>query len=123
MSNFDWSGIIDFLPQLMTGLYYTLLISILGLIIGFALGALFGLGRVSQNKLVYGLATIYVEIVRGTPVLVQAIWIFFALPLLIGVNLDSVLAGVIVIRSEEHTSELQSRGHLVCRLLLEKKNV
>src|SRR5437870_9628547 len=27
------------------------------------------------------------------------------------------------IRSEEHTSELQSRGHLVCRLLLEKKNI
>src|SRR5437870_7047311 len=27
-----------------------------------------------------------------------------------------------VARSEEHTSELQSRGHLVCRLLLEKKN-
>src|SRR5439155_13804237 len=27
-----------------------------------------------------------------------------------------------VFRSEEHTSELQSRGHLVCRLLLEKKN-
>src|SRR5690625_7650764 len=96
MSNFDWSGIIDFLPQLMTGLYYTLLISILGLIIGFALGALFGLGRVSQNKLVYGLATIYVEIVRGTPVLLQAIWIFFALPLFIGVNYVSVLDGVFV---------------------------
>src|SRR5439155_6087221 len=31
-------------------------------------------------------------------------------------------AVVIEIRSEEHTSELQSRGHLVCRLLLEKKN-
>src|SRR5207253_7607184 len=30
--------------------------------------------------------------------------------------------GVIMRRSEEHTSELQSRGHLVCRLLLEKKN-
>src|SRR5437870_12329196 len=30
---------------------------------------------------------------------------------------------VIVLRSEEHTSELQSRGHLVCRLLLEKKNI
>src|SRR5690625_6836978 len=27
------------------------------------------------------------------------------------------------VRSEEHTSELQSRGHLVCRLLLEKKNI
>src|SRR5437870_8216280 len=30
--------------------------------------------------------------------------------------------GLVQIRSEEHTSELQSRGHLVCRLLLEKKN-
>src|SRR5690625_6741968 len=28
-----------------------------------------------------------------------------------------------LVRSEEHTSELQSRGHLVCRLLLEKKNI
>src|SRR5207253_9868021 len=32
-----------------------------------------------------------------------------------------ILDGVPVSRSEEHTSELQSRGHLVCRLLLEKK--
>src|SRR5690625_6675899 len=30
-------------------------------------------------------------------------------------------ADTVVLRSEEHTSELQSRGHLVCRLLLEKK--
>src|SRR5690625_5408992 len=33
-----------------------------------------------------------------------------------------ILQEVVVTRSEEHTSELQSRGHLVCRLLLEKKN-
>src|SRR5690625_503326 len=32
------------------------------------------------------------------------------------------IAGISNVRSEEHTSELQSRGHLVCRLLLEKKN-
>src|SRR5690625_5971810 len=35
----------------------------------------------------------------------------------------AVPAGVLPLRSEEHTSELQSRGHIVCRLLLEKKNV
>src|SRR5690625_6910390 len=35
---------------------------------------------------------------------------------------DTVSANDEVARSEEHTSELQSRGHLVCRLLLEKKN-
>src|SRR5690625_6037930 len=48
------------------------------------------------------------------------VWIAFA-------AVESTLAGTVaaggaLLRSEEHTSELQSRGHLVCRLLLEKKN-
>lgn len=94
---FDWAGVIDFLPQLMTGLYYTLLISVFGLLIGFILGAIFGLGRVAKNKIIYGIATVYVEVIRGTPVLVQAIWIYFALPLIIGTNIESITAGVIVI--------------------------
>src|SRR5207253_6016705 len=34
-----------------------------------------------------------------------------------------VALAYLIVRSEEHTSELQSRGHLVCRLLLEKKKV
>src|SRR5437870_10046696 len=38
-------------------------------------------------------------------------------------QMDAVSTAVgLLVRSEEHTSELQSRGHLVCRLLLEKKN-
>src|SRR5690625_249759 len=39
----------------------------------------------------------------------------------VGSGVSSVSQGDRVVRSEEHTSELQSRGHLVCRLLLEKK--
>src|SRR5690625_7080202 len=42
-------------------------------------------------------------------------WIFLLLVLLVLLAID------LPARSEEHTSELQSRGHLVCRLLLEKK--
>ncbi|MGY0692001.1 amino acid ABC transporter permease [Virgibacillus sp. FSP13] len=97
IGRFNWAGVIDFLPQIATGLYYTLLISILGLLIGFILGAIFGLGRISKNKLVYWISSVYIEVIRGTPVLVQAIWIFFALPLIVGFNLESVTAGVIVI--------------------------
>ncbi|GIN20604.1 MAG TPA: amino acid ABC transporter permease [Bacillus bacterium] len=97
IGRFDWAGVIEFLPDLTKGLYYTLLISIVGLLIGFALGALFGIGRVAKNKVFYFISTVYVEIIRGTPVLVQAIWIFFALPLIIGKNLDSITAGIIVI--------------------------
>src|SRR5690625_1682338 len=97
IGSFDWLGVLDFLPELMTGLYYTLLISIVGLIVGFALGAIFGLGRISKNKIVYAISTVYIEVVRGTPVLVQAIWIFFALPLIIVYTLDSIVADIIVI--------------------------
>lgn len=96
-SRFNWAGVIDFLPELGTGLYYTLLISIIGLIIGFILGAIFGLGRISKNKIFYSISSIYIEVIRGTPVLVQAIWIFFALPLITGYNMASVTAGIIVI--------------------------
>ncbi len=97
IGRFDWTGVIEFLPDILKGLYYTLLISIVGLVIGFALGALFGLGRVSKNKFAYAVSTIYIEVIRGTPVLVQAIWIFYALPLIIHYTLDSVVAGIIVI--------------------------
>ncbi|HLR65589.1 amino acid ABC transporter permease [Virgibacillus alimentarius] len=97
IGRFDWAGVLDFLPELKTGLYYTLLISIVGLLIGFFLGAIFGLGRVSKNKFAYSISTIYIEIVRGSPVLIQAIWIFYALPLIIDFNLDSIVAGIIVI--------------------------
>jgi len=94
---FNWAGVIDFLPALMRGLYYTLLVSVGGLLIGFVLGAIAGLGRISRFRVIYWLASIYIEAVRGTPVLVQAIWIYFALPLIIGSTLPSVVAGIIVI--------------------------
>src|SRR5690625_5759781 len=42
------------------------------------------------------------------------------LPLVVLLLLGLLLPSIFIVRSEEHTSELQSRGHLVCRLLLEK---
>src|SRR5690625_6419622 len=39
----------------------------------------------------------------------------------LGIPASSINSNTFIVRSEEHTSELQSRGHLVCRLLLEKK--
>src|SRR5690554_7702341 len=42
-------------------------------------------------------------------------------PILVGVSRKSMIYKLLGVRSEEHTSELQSRPHLVCRLLLEKK--
>ncbi|GGK01969.1 glutamine ABC transporter permease [Lentibacillus kapialis] len=97
IGRFNWAGIIDFLPQLFTGLYYTLLISVIGLLIGFILGAIFGLGRIAHNRIIRGISIVFIETIRGTPVLVQAIWIYYALPLIIQFELGSVTAGIIVI--------------------------
>ena len=97
LANFNWAGVVEFLPALAIGLYYTLLVSVIGIAVGFVIGAFVGLGRISQLKPLYWLSTTYVELLRGTPVLVQAIWIYFALPLIINYTLPSLVAGIIVI--------------------------
>ena len=61
---------------LLIGLWITLKISAWSLVFALALGLLAGLGRVSANPAAYGLATTYVEVIRGTPLLVQ-IFIFY----------------------------------------------
>lgn len=96
-TRFNWAGVIDFIPALLEGLRYTLLVSVVGLLIGFALGAIFGLMRISRFGVLRALASVYIEVFRGTPLLVQAMWIFFALPLLIEVRIPSLTAGIIVI--------------------------
>lgn len=95
-NRFNWAGVIDFIPSLFEGLLYTLLVSVAGLIIGFALGAIFGLLRLSKSKILRALARIYIEVIRGTPLLVQAMWIYFALPLLTGFKMPSLTAGILV---------------------------
>src|SRR5690625_1769052 len=66
-----------------------------------------------------GLALVLVPITLGISMLSGAINQYHTQLYWAGGLLMIALAGL---RSEEHTSELQSRGHLVCRLLLEKKN-
>jgi len=61
---------------LITGLLTTLEISTYASLLGLFIGLFAGLGRISQNPMIKGLSTIYIEIIRGTPLLVQ-IFIFY----------------------------------------------
>lgn len=88
---------INVLPSLLQGLKYTVIITVLGLALGFIIGAFAGLGRISKNKLIFGLSTVYVEVIRGTPILVQILFIYFGLSDLFGINFDKVTASVIAI--------------------------
>ena len=75
-----WSLLRSVLPLLLRGAVMTLWISFLGLLIGIPLGLFIALGRISALRPLSIAATIFVEVVRGTPLLLQIFAIYFVLP-------------------------------------------
>jgi glutamine transport system permease protein len=92
------SHYIQSLPYLLKGLVWTILITLIGLAFGFVLGAITGLGSLSKKKIIRIICSIYVEVVRGTPILVQVLFIYHGLTEdVIGVNIDKLSASIIAI--------------------------
>lgn len=85
-----------FLPQLFWAAVMTMEISILAMILAVALGASLALARVYGGTVLDRLAQIYIEIVRGTPLLIQVLFIYYGLPK-IGVQLEPFVAGVLAL--------------------------
>ena len=91
------------MPMLFRGLKITMEIAIIGILLGFLLGCLSGYALQSRNKIARGIANIYIWIIRGTPLVVQALYVYFAIPALVTLItgerfvIDSVVAGIIVI--------------------------
>ena len=65
------------------GVVVTVIITVAAFILVLLMGLIGSLGRLSRNPFIYGVATLYVEIVRGIPLLVQLIWWYFAFPVVI----------------------------------------
>lgn len=97
----NWSQALDSMPYMLEGLKITLYIAAAGLALGSIIGLAAGLARTSRNKPLYGCATIYVEAIRGTPLLVQAVWLYFGLNQLFaqafGWRIPELTAGILVI--------------------------
>jgi len=70
----------DNLTFMVIGALLSLALATGALVIGLIIGTFGAMGRISKNKAVYGLATVYVEAVRGTPMLLQILFIFLGLP-------------------------------------------
>ncbi len=65
------------------GLAITVILTVASFIFIIILGLVGGLGRIAKNPVIHLIATLYVEIVRGVPLLVQLIWWYFAAPVVI----------------------------------------
>ncbi|MFB6290109.1 MAG: amino acid ABC transporter permease [Candidatus Bipolaricaulia bacterium] len=83
-------------PRLLDGTVVTLELTAICISSGFVIGLALSLGRVYGNKLVYGLTTTFVELVRGTPLLVQLFIIYYGLPD-VGIVLNPLLAAGIAL--------------------------
>jgi polar amino acid transport system permease protein len=81
------------LAGLLTTIEFTLICIVLGSLLGFAI-SLMRVGRARPLRIV---STAYVEFFRGTPVLVQLFWIFFCLPIVLGVEIGNFTSSVIAL--------------------------
>ncbi len=76
---FDWSIIIEKFPLFLPAAFETLKITIAAVIVGLIIGILVAMCRISKFKLLYYPATLYVNIIRGTPILLQLFIVYFGL--------------------------------------------
>jgi polar amino acid transport system permease protein len=85
---------INSLPDLLSGLGNTLLLTFVSISAGFLLGISLALGRVYGNKIINGFCLGYIELIRGTPLLVQLFIIYFGLPT-VGINFSPIQAALL----------------------------
>lgn len=105
----------DALPNLWEGTKMTMLITFCGLAGGFILGALTGVVRAYGPTWLSAIAQVYVAVIRGTPIVVQVMFLYFALPLMVpDLRIDALWAAIItlIVNSGAYISEIV-RGSLL----------
>jgi glutamate/aspartate transport system permease protein len=80
----DLSAIASVVPFLLTGLLFTIQITLVGVVGGIVFGSLLAVVRLSSNRLLSTLATIYVNLMRSIPLILVIFWVFFLVPWAIG---------------------------------------
>ncbi|MDS9469220.1 ectoine/hydroxyectoine ABC transporter permease subunit EhuC [Paracoccus sp. MBLB3053] len=92
----------EYLPPLLEGAWVTVQLTVFSTLLGAVLAFLFGVGKLARNPFLRGLSVAYIELFRGTSLLVQLFWLYFALPLAgqaigLDLRLPPVLAGILAL--------------------------
>ena len=110
--NLDFSQIVPYIPFMLEGIWVTLQLVIVALIFGFILGTLLALVKIMNNRVLRFLADAYTSVFRGTPLILQLMIIYFAVPQLTGYDIPTFLAGVLAfgLNSAAYISEIIRAG-------------
>jgi polar amino acid transport system permease protein len=109
--SFDFSAILPYTPQIVTGIGYTLLLTAIGTVIGVSLGVLGAVLRAWRIKPFHTIFATYVELIRNTPFIIQLFFIFFGLPAA-GIHLNEWLAAelAVIINLGAYSTEIIRSG-------------
>lgn len=96
----------------ITGIKVTLLLSFLSLIAGVLLGTFLSLLKMSKYKLLSSISTAYIEVFRGTPMMVQIALVYFGSYVVMGMSMDGFLAALIAVslNSAAYVAEIIRSG-------------
>ena len=94
LMTFDMNLVVNSFPLLLIGAGVTIQITVLSTAIGFVIGLIVGVARISNLRVLRMLAEVYVEFFRGTPLLVQIFLFYFALPVITGQRIDPFIAAI-----------------------------
>lgn len=113
LMTYDWQVVWDNLPSMLWwrfpngdsnealmglgGLGLTIVTAVLAITVSFPIGLLVGLGRTSRNALFKVPCTIYIEVIRGNPLIMVIFWIYFFIPIVTGVTLATVWSGTVAV--------------------------
>ncbi len=108
----DWNMVLNNMPLYLEGAWTSLSISVMAIIGSTIVGYFIAILRLSSNKILNGIAGVYVWIARGTPLMLILFWLYYTTPF--GLTLDAFTAGMVamIINSAPFKSEI-IRGGLV----------
>lgn len=106
--NFMWGRI----PFLLDGAKLTVYIAVMAFILGNLIGIIMGVMRVSGVSILEAISTLYVETIRGTPLVVQILIVYFGIPIATGIRFDPIMAGILTmgINSGAYQAEIVRSG-------------
>ncbi|HEX4367753.1 MAG TPA: amino acid ABC transporter permease [Rhodopila sp.] len=93
----DFYSLERYAPLFWRGVLVTLAYTAVTIVIGLIIGLLVGLGRLTKSRLLNVPLIAFVEVFRCTPLLVQIVWFYYALPVLLGIQIPAVVAGIMTL--------------------------
>lgn len=108
--NFDL--MVQAMPLLLAGAAVTVQITALSVLLGIIIGLFVGIARISTYRVIHLIAAVYVDFLRGTPLLVQIFLVYFALPVVTGQRIDPFVAAIAAcsINSSAYVAEIFRAG-------------